>query len=77
LDDTAFGPFGTVWAATIVRVQVGGYNPPRALAYVDLDDGPRLICEITGEPDVALPVGSRVELTEPSAEGNPMARPSA
>lgn len=74
---TDFGPSGTVWGSTILRVPVGGYEPPRALAYVDVDDGPRLICELAGTADTPVPVGSRVELTSPSPEGNPVARCSA
>jgi hypothetical protein len=76
LEDAEFGPGGTVWGSTILRVPVGGFDPPRGLAYVDLDAGPRLICQIAEMSEVALPVGSRVALTGPSPEGNPVARAS-
>jgi hypothetical protein len=72
--DVTFGPGGTVWAATIVRVPVGGYPPPRALAYIDIDDGPRVICEVEAVTETALEVGTRVVLRGPSDQGNPMVR---
>lgn len=55
-----FGPEGTVWSATMVRIPVPGRTPPYGLAYVDLDDGPRVLAHFTGTgvPDV----GTRVRL---------------
>jgi uncharacterized OB-fold protein len=56
----ACGPRGTVWAATVVRIPVPGREPPYGLAYVDLEDGPRILAHTPGEE--ALAVGSAVEL---------------
>lgn len=44
LEEHAFGPGGTVWAGTILRASVLDRQPPLGLAYVDLDDGPRILC---------------------------------
>lgn len=54
------GPRGSVWASTVVRIPVPSRQPPYGLAYVDLDDGPRILAHTAG--DVALPVGSTVQL---------------
>ena len=54
-----FGPDGVVWSATVVRIPVADRTPPYALAYVDLDDGPRVLAHLD---DVAPAVGARVRL---------------
>lgn len=59
--DDRFGPVGVVAASTCLRVRVPGYDPPYAIAYVDLDDGPRVLAHT---PDgVVIPVGTRVSIT--------------
>ncbi len=63
-----FGPDGTVWSATVVRIQIPGRTPPYALVYVDLDDGPRVLAHHDG-PDAAS-IGARVRLLESAPEGD-------
>lgn len=63
LRETAFGPDGTVWSATVLRVPLPGRKPPTALVYVDLDDGPRILGHVTGDAERRLCVGDRVRLT--------------
>jgi uncharacterized OB-fold protein len=58
VEPARFGPEGTVWSATVVRIAVPGRTPPYGLAYVDLDDGPRVLAH-TGGP---VPIGARVRL---------------
>jgi len=65
VDEAEFGPEGTVWSATVVRVPVPGRTPPYALAYVDLDDGPRVLAH-TAE---VFAIGARVRLLE-SVDGD-------
>jgi len=67
---TGFGPGGTVWSSTVVRIPVPGHTPPYGLAYVDLDDGPRVLCHLAGEPR-AVPGGTRVRLLAPDGSGDP------
>ncbi|MEU6075747.1 OB-fold domain-containing protein [Micromonospora sp. NPDC047074] len=55
-----FAPSGTVWAATVVHIDVGARQPPYGLAYVDLDDGPRVLV-LLRRPE-ALTGGTRVTL---------------
>ncbi len=55
-----FGPQGTVWSSTLVQIPVGRWKPPYALAYVDLDDGPRVLAHL--EAPVMLKAGSRVRI---------------
>jgi uncharacterized protein len=72
VDPASFGPLGTVWSATVVRIPVPGRTPPYALAYVDLDEGPRVLAHVVG-PDGAVrpaPIGSRVRLLPASADGD-------
>lgn len=64
-----FGPGGTVWSSTVVRVAVPGRNPPYTLAYVDLDDGPRLLAHVATSTERLAP-GSRVRVTGSTADGD-------
>ena len=68
------GPRGKVWASTVVRIPVPGREPPYGLAYVDLEDGPRILAHTPG--DAALPVGSNVELGPLSEAGDPTVVPT-
>lgn len=70
LAEARFGPGGVVFAATIVRVPIPGRTPPWGLAYVDLDDGPRILAHFA--PDAGpLAVGARVRLAASTADGDP------
>lgn len=71
-----FGPQGTVWSSTVVRVPVPGRTPPYAMAYVDLDDGPRILAHVAG-PAERLPIGSTVRLVASNAEGDVMVEVSS
>lgn len=65
VEPAAFGPLGTVWSSTVVRVDLPGAPAPRGLAYVDVDGGPRVLAAAPGERPLA--VGSRVRVTSPAA----------
>lgn len=67
--ETMFGPEGVVWSSTVVRVPVPGRTPPYSMAYVDLDDGPRVLAHVHGTTD-RVNVGSRVRLLGQSPEGD-------
>jgi uncharacterized OB-fold protein len=71
LEPAAFGPKGVVWASTVLRVPLPGREPPYALAYVDLDAGPRVLGHLagSGEPH-RLKAGTTVALAAPSPEGD-------
>jgi uncharacterized OB-fold protein len=56
----AFGVVGTVWGSTVVHIPVGDRPPPFGLAYVDLDDGPRVLVGTAAA--CVFPVGQRVRL---------------
>lgn len=66
-----FGPAATVFAATVLRVPVEGRTPPYAMAYVDLDDGPRILAHVDQSEHV-LPPGRRVRLAGTSDLGDPV-----
>lgn len=70
----ACGPGGSVWASTVVRIAVPDRQPPYGLAYVDLENGPRILAHTPGE--AALPVGSSVLLGPLSAAGDLTAVPA-
>jgi uncharacterized OB-fold protein len=59
-----------VWSSTVLRVPLPGRTPPYGLAYVDLDDGPRVLGHYTADPMARLPVGTVVELTTPTELGD-------
>jgi hypothetical protein len=66
----AFGPRGTIWATTTIHVGRGDRAEPYALAYVDLDDGPRVLAHV--RDGVAHPpaVADRVRLSGTTALGD-------
>jgi uncharacterized protein len=68
-----FGPDGTVWSSTVVRIPVPGRTPPYGLVYVDLDAGPRLLAHVAGP----APIGARVRLVRPTAGGDPQVEVAA
>ena len=68
-----FGPDGIVAASTCLRVRVPGYEPPYAIAYVDLLDGPRVLVHT---PDAqVIPPGAKVSLTGLTERGDLAAAP--
>jgi uncharacterized protein len=66
--EARFGPHGTVVASTVLRVGVPGYDPPYSVAYVDLEDGPRVLVHPAG--DGLLTPGTRVHVTGLSRRGD-------
>lgn len=63
-----FGPSGTIAASTVLRVRVPGYDPPYAVAYLDLDDGPRVLVHTPGTS--AIPPGTAAGLTGSTERGD-------
>lgn len=53
VDPAWFGPSGTVWSWTTVRIASTGREPPYTLAYIDLVDGPRILAHVDGALDLA------------------------
>lgn len=70
---TTFAPRGTVWSSTVFRVPLGERRPPWALAYVDLDDGPRVLVHLA-DAEQRLRVGSRIDIIGETPEGDILAR---
>jgi uncharacterized OB-fold protein len=70
LEPATFGPTGVVWASTVLRVPLPGREPPYALAYVDLDHGPRVLGHLAGKEPRRLSAGTTVSLAPPSPEGD-------
>jgi uncharacterized protein len=64
-----FGPTGTVWSSTVVRIAVPGRTPPYTLAYVDLHNGPRVLAEVLDTTE-RVEVGTSVTLGRQSDLGN-------
>ena len=59
-EEAAFGPGGTVWSSTLVHIPVGRWKPPYAVAYVDLDGGPRVLTHL--REAAVLRAGTRVRI---------------
>lgn len=70
--DEVFGDTGVVWASTCMRVGVPGYPPPYAIAYLVLDDGPRVFVHSEGE--TPLVPGTRARIVRISDLGDLVAR---
>lgn len=70
-----FGPDGTVWSSTVLRIRVADRKPPAVLAYVDFDDGPRCLAHVTGAADEPLLPGTRVRLLGRDDRGDPLVAP--
>lgn len=72
-----FGPAGTVWAGAVQRVPVPGLEPPAVFAYLDLDDGPRVLVQGDAALDAERPPapGTRLRLSGVSEAGNPLGGP--
>lgn len=64
----SFPGVGTVWSSTVARIPNGDYLADRITHYVDLDDGPRVLCE-SAEPIV---IGSAVCISGVNAKGDPV-----
>ncbi len=60
LEPAEFGPRGVVWSSTVVHIPVGKWTPPYALAYVDLENGPRVLAHL--DETAVLPPGARVRI---------------
>ncbi|TFD02991.1 OB-fold domain-containing protein [Cryobacterium sp. TMT1-66-1] len=51
LDQSLFGPFGSLYSYTVVRVSPK-FAEAQLMGYVDLDEGVRLLALISADPDV-------------------------
>lgn len=76
VEQATFGPAGTVWSSTVLRVRVADRPPPVVLAYVDFDEGPRALVHVAGTGDEALPPGARVRLLGRDDRGDPLVTPT-
>lgn len=70
VSDAEFGPDGTVFASTVVRIEVADRIPPYSLVYVDLDDGPRILAHVPGDASQPVPVRARVRLLPQQTGGD-------
>jgi uncharacterized OB-fold protein len=61
VEPARFAPTGSAWSSTVVAIPVGSRRPPFGIAYLDLDDGPRVFVHLA-EPAV-LPLGARLRIT--------------
>ncbi|MCR8898070.1 OB-fold domain-containing protein [Gordonia sp. GONU] len=59
---------GVVWSQTTINIAIGDHVPPYTVAYVDLDNGPRVLAHVAGS---AVNIGTRVRLVDLSADGDP------
>lgn len=77
LSPARFGPGGSIWAVTSVHISVQDRATPYLLAYVDLDDGPRILAHVQANPAGRPSVGDRVRLAGVTSAGDPLVRPDA
>ncbi len=72
-DPADMGPGGTVFSATVLRIAVPGRRPPMVLAYVDVDDGPRILAHVDHGDQAPAP-WARVRLIGQTPAGDPLVR---
>ena len=72
VERATFGPGGTVWSSTVLRVRVADRKPPAVLAYVDFDEGPRALVHVDSTTDQPLLPGTRVRLLGRDDRGDPL-----
>ena len=65
-----FGPEGAVWATTTIHVAAGQRAAPYTVAYVDLDEGPRILADVDDGPELVPRVTERVRLVGRTALGD-------
>ncbi len=66
----SFGPSGTIFSSTVVRVPIPGRTPPYGVAYLDLDSGPRIVAHVAGPLFHAIAVGSRARIIGTNSDGD-------
>lgn len=76
VERATFGPGGTVWSSTVLRIRVADRKPPAVLAYVDFDDGPRALVHVDAPAGEPLLPGSRVRLLGRDDRGDPLVTPT-
>ena len=70
-----FGPDGTVFSSTVLEIPVPGRPPPTCLAYIDLDEGPRILVHVEiGDGLPPLP-GDKVSISGKNTLGDLVALP--
>ena len=74
VERATFGPGGTVWSSTVLRIRVADRKPPAVLAYVDFDEGPRALVHVDGPAEGPLRPGTRVRLLGRDDRGDPLVR---
>ncbi|NMM87395.1 hypothetical protein B2J88_24055 [Rhodococcus sp. SRB_17] len=72
MEATEFGPDGVIFASTRLHIAVPGYTPPFSVAYLILDDGPRVLVHTSS--DGPVPAGTRARLVSVTESGNPFAQ---
>jgi uncharacterized OB-fold protein len=51
-----------------VRIEVQGRQPPYGLAYLDLDDGPRVLVHV--DPESGVRIGDRARIVGLTSDGD-------
>lgn len=55
-----------MWSSTVVRVTLRHFPEPQVLAYLDLDDGPRVLARVAGDLEAPAP-GRRLRIVDPES----------
>ncbi|MBH16621.1 MAG: hypothetical protein CL488_00110 [Acidobacteria bacterium] len=75
VEPCGFGPAGTVFSSTVLYIPIPERPPPSCLAYIDLDDGPRILAHVhLGAGPQPMP-GDRVSLDGKNALGDLLVKP--
>tara|TARA_B100000686_G_C16571515_1_gene853185 strand:+ start:226 stop:651 length:426 start_codon:yes stop_codon:yes gene_type:complete len=72
MKEETFGPKGKVFSSTVMHFSLEGRKGPTTLAYIDLEQGPRLLVHINNfSEDYGPPPGSIVTIVGQTEQGDP------
>ncbi|MEO6504779.1 MAG: OB-fold domain-containing protein [Terrimesophilobacter sp.] len=72
VEEQLFGPRGTIWSHTTIAIPVPDRESPYTIAYVDLDDGPRVLAIVPNIEASRVGVGARVTLSGMTTTSDPL-----
>lgn len=67
-ESARFPGIGTVWSASKIRIPNGSYPADRNVVFLDLDNGPRILCEAP-QP---IAIGARARIHRLNEQGDPV-----
>jgi uncharacterized OB-fold protein len=64
------GSTGIAWSSTVVRIAIADRQAPYVVAYIDLDDGPRILAHVSGASGDRIAPGCAVRVVGTTEHGD-------